>query len=60
MNMAAVIMDDSGCKYTMTVMTHDLKYRSKRRFVVSYLLMGLINTLADDILDPTSELRARR
>ena len=50
-------MDDSGCKYTMT---HDLKYRSKRRFVVSYLLMGLINTLADDILGPTSELRARR
>ena len=53
-------MDDSGCKYTMTVMTHDLKYRFKRRFVVSYLLMGLINTLADDILDPTSELRVRR
>ena len=53
-------MDDSGCKYTMTVMTRDIKYRSKRRFVVSYLLMGLINTLADDILGPASELRARR
>ena len=34
----------------MVVMTLNIKYRFKWRFILSYSLMGLINTLVDNIL----------
>ena len=40
--MAAVMMVDSGSQSMMVAMTHDSKYRLQRRFILSYLLIALL------------------
>ena len=49
-NMAAVIMVDSGSQGRMVPMTHDSKYRLQRKFILSYLLIALLNSTENGIL----------
>ena len=43
-------MVDSGSQGATVAMTHDSKYRLQRRFMLSYLLIALLNTTGNDIL----------
>ena len=43
-------MVDSGSQGMMVAMTHDSKYRLKRRFIPSYLLIASLNTTGNGIL----------
>ena len=42
-------MVDSGSQGTTVAMTHDSKYRLQRRFILSYLLIALLNTSTRDL-----------